>query len=57
MKKFGLIYVIVVALFTTSCNDELVEPQIPAADGSEVIFGGRAGFENSNPGSRTEYSG
>lgn len=57
MKKFGLIYVIVVAIFATSCNDELVEQQIPAADGSGIIFGGRAGFEGNDPDSRTVYTG
>lgn len=57
MKKIGLIYVIVVAIFATSCNDELVEQQIPAADGSGIIFGGRAGFEGNDPDSRTVYTG
>lgn len=45
-------------LLSTSCtNDEIINNVTPAEDGSEVIFGARAGFENGNPGSRTEYSG
>lgn len=45
---------------TTSCvKDELFdEPQQkPAAVGDEIIFGSRAGFENSDKTTRTVYSG
>lgn len=47
-----------IALLVTACTkDETFEPQVePAADGSEIIFGSRAGFENPD-GTRTEYSG
>ena len=45
-------------LLSTSCaDDEIIEKVTPAENGSEVIFGARAGFENGNPDSRTEYSG
>jgi hypothetical protein len=49
MKKFKLIYALLAAtLFVTACSDEelINEGRVPAADGSEIIFGGRAGFEN-----------
>lgn len=48
-----------IALLVTACTkDETLEPQVtPALDGSEIIFGSRAGFENANPGTRTIYSG
>ena len=48
------------AFLTTSCvKDELFdEPQQkPAAVGDEIIFGSRAGFENSDKTTRTVYSG
>ena len=48
------------AFLTTSCvKDELFdEPQQkPAAVGEEIIFGSRAGFENSDKTTRTVYSG
>ena len=60
MKKFKLIYALLAAaLFVTACSDEelINEGRVPAADGSEIIFGGRAGFENSDPKGRTIYSG
>ena len=43
-----------IALLVTACTkDETLEPQVtPALDGSEIIFGSRAGFENANPGTR-----
>lgn len=60
MKKFKLIYALLaVALFVTACRDEelINEGRVPAADGSEIIFGGRAGFESSDPEGRTVYTG
>lgn len=58
--KFKYIYALIAAvLFTTACqDDELVSStnQQPAAIGDEIVFGGRAGFENSDPNSRTIYS-
>ena len=58
--KFKYIYALIAAvLFTTACqDDELVSSTIqqPAAIGDEIVFGGRAGFENSDPNSRTVYS-
>ena len=58
--KFKYIYALIAAvLFTTACqDDELVSStnQQPAAIGDEIVFGGRAGFENSDPNSRTVYS-
>lgn len=59
MKKY--IFALAVgsmSLLSTSCqDDELIREITPVVAGSEVLFGGRAGFENSNPQSRTEYSG
>ena len=60
MKKFKLIYTLLaVTLFVTACSDEelINEGRVPAADGSEIIFGGRAGFENNDPKGRTIYTG
>lgn len=60
MKKFKLIYALLaVALFVTACSDEALieQEQLPAADGSEILFGGRAGFENNDPKGRTIYTG
>lgn len=46
-----------VVLVTSCTQDETLEPQVkPAADGSEIIFGARAGFENADE-TRTVYSG
>ena len=60
MKNFKFIYALLAAtLFVTACSDEelINEGRVPAADGSEIIFGGRAGFENSDPKGRTIYTG
>ena len=59
MKEFKFIHVLVaVVLFFTACNDDFLEqPKTPAADGSEIIFGGRAGFENNGNDTRTVYTG
>lgn len=50
-----------VALFATACQDNEVVNNggnvTPAAVGDEIIFGGRAGFENGDSKTRTEYSG
>lgn len=47
----------VAAVAFTGCIEENFEKVTPAQDGDEIIFGARAGFENSNPSTRTEYSG
>ncbi len=61
MKKIFNVFALMsaIALLVTACTkDETLEPQVtPALDGSEIIFGSRAGFENANPGTRTIYSG
>ena len=60
MKNFKFIYALLAAtLFVTACSDEelINEGRVPAADGSEIIFGGRAGFENNDPKGRTIYTG
>ena len=60
MMTFKYIYALMtVVLFATACqDDELIkQPNNPAAIGDEIVFGARAGFENSNPKSRTVYSG
>lgn len=40
-----------------SCVEENLEPVIPALDGDEIVFGVRAGFEDSKPGTKTVYTG
>lgn len=47
------------AILMAACTkDETLQPQFtPAAVGDEILFGARAGFESSNPDSRTVYSG
>ena len=57
--KFKCIYALIaVVLLATACQDEeIIQPVNPGLQGAEITFGARAGFENSNPGSRTEYSG
>lgn len=61
MKKKRLIYAMAaVALGATACQDDGVVNNgnnvTPAEVGDEIVFGGRAGFENSST-TRTEYSG
>ena len=50
-----------VALLATACQDNEVVNNggevTPAAVGDEILFGGRAGFENGDSKTRTEYSG
>ncbi len=62
MKKTRLIYAMAaVALLATACQDNEVVNNggevTPAAVGDEILFGGRAGFENGDSKTRTEYSG
>lgn len=60
MKNLKFIYTLLAAtLFVTACSDEelINEGRVPVADGSEIIFGGRAGFESSAPEGRTVYTG
>lgn len=62
MKKTKLIYAMAaVALLATACQDNEVVNNggevTPAAVGDEILFGGRAGFENGDSKTRTEYSG
>lgn len=59
MKKYTLLCALGSILYTaSSCtDDDVLEKITPAEDGSEIIFGARAGFENGDPASRTEYAG
>lgn len=59
MKKniFSALVCAFIAVSFTGCIEENLEPVIPAKKGEEVIFGARAGFENGDPSTRTEYSG
>lgn len=45
------------AAVAISCVEENLEPIIPAVDGDAIVFGVRAGFEDSAAGTKTEYSG
>lgn len=45
------------AAVAISCVEENLEPIIPAVDGDGIVFGVRAGFEDSAPQTKTEYSG
>lgn len=57
-KNYKHIVLSCVALLTLgSCVEENLEPVAPAQVGDEIIFGVRAGFEDSAPGTRTEYGG
>lgn len=62
MKNCKYLYLWAVACFAISaCEDDDIVPTrptvTPAADGSEIIFGARAGFENNGDGTtRTEYA-
>lgn len=47
----------IAAVAFTGCIEENFEKVTPAQDGDEIIFGVRAGFEDSNPSTRTVYSG
>lgn len=55
MYKFSAL-LSVSALSVVGCIEENFENTIPAAVGDEIVFGARAGFENSNPETRTVYS-
>ena len=45
------------AVSFTGCIAESLENITPAQKGDEIVFGARAGFENSDPDTRTTYSG
>lgn len=47
----------VVAVVFTGCIEENFEKITPAQDGDEIVFGARAGFENSGAETRTIYTG
>lgn len=62
MKKIYRIAALlsVVTLAASGCveeNLEPVKPNKPAKDGDEIVFGARAGFENSDPDTKTVYDG
>lgn len=62
MKRYRSIYMMAaVACLTTACQDDAIKEgtvTLPAEVGEEILFGARAGFENSNPSStRTAYNG
>ena len=57
-KNYIYIALSCAALLTlASCVEENLEPVKPAQTGDEIIFGVRAGFENSDPKTKTEYGG
>lgn len=41
----------------SACVEETLDVVTPANDGDEILFGARAGFENSGAGTKTVYSG
>lgn len=49
-------FVCIAAVFV-GCVEENFEPVKPALSGDEIVFGARAGFEDSNPATKTVYSG
>lgn len=62
MKKIYRIAALlsVVTFAVSGCveeNLEPVKPNKPANNGDEILFGARAGFENSDPDTKTAYSG
>lgn len=46
-----------IAVVFNGCVEENLEPIKPAQNGDEIIFGARAGFEDSDPSTKTVYSG
>lgn len=59
MKKIYKLFAFLAVILFTACQDEelVKENERPAQVGDEIMFGVRAGFENSNPDSRTVYTG
>lgn len=62
MKKIYRIAALlgVVTFAASGCveeNLEPVKPNKPANNGDEIVFGARGGFEDSDPATKTEYSG
>lgn len=58
MFRFSALLCAMAVLVTSCTKDETLEPQRkPVAVGDQIVFGARAGFESSNPDSRTEYTG
>lgn len=58
MFRFSALLCAMAVLVTSCTKDETLEPQRkPVAVGDQIVFGARAGFESSNPDSRTVYSG
>lgn len=57
MKKYKYFALAAVILATTACEDDEIVKNItrPAEVGETILFGARAGFENANPKTRTEY--
>lgn len=55
--RFLLVIAAIASIFTACQDDDIVRNSNPAEVGEEILFGARAGFENANPGSRTEYAG
>lgn len=57
-RNYIYIALLCASLFTlTGCVEENLEPIKPAQVGDEIIFGVRAGFEDSAPETKTEYGG
>lgn len=59
IKNIYKVMLLVAVVLATACqDDELIQQNNnPAAIGDEIVFGARAGFENSNADSRTVYTG
>ena len=60
MKKNRIVLALacsVLASTFVSCIEENFTPVAPAQKGDDIVFGARAGFENGNLETRTEYSG
>lgn len=57
-KRYLLSALLCASVFSfTSCVEEIFEAPVPAKDGDEIVFGVRAGFENSGATTKTVYSG
>lgn len=59
MKNIYKLFVFLAVILFTACQDEelVKENEKPVQVGDEIMFGVRAGFEISNPESRTQYGG
>lgn len=59
MKKMNILWLLASActILLTGCKDDEPAESAPRNTGDEIVFGARAGFENGDAKTRTEYTG